>query len=159
MTGLRSLVFVCSGRTMAWRGLEDPHNLPSPEPIKAVTVPEHFDFLMQFPVDSSREPWKDLPCWIGSSMFITPTYGDYWGWPERNFLNAIIQPRDKDLQNNSYLQPSSNTQLEKNLHAQLVNKTTTRRGTSSEAKVNTDCTSRSCLSRHYDLVLTLKNIV
>jgi hypothetical protein len=65
MKGLQNLVVSGYGTINTWKELGEPQNIALLEPIKAVTAPQHFELRLPFACDSSKAPWKDLPCEIG----------------------------------------------------------------------------------------------
>ena len=65
MKGLQNLAFTGYGTIDTWKKLGEPQNIALLEHIKAVTAPQNFELRLPFACDSSKAPWKDLPCEIG----------------------------------------------------------------------------------------------
>lgn len=65
MKGLKKLVVTGNGTIGSWMKLGEVQNAALLEPIKAVTAPQDFELRLPFRCDSSKVPWKDLPCRIG----------------------------------------------------------------------------------------------
>lgn len=64
MEGLKRLVFTGYGSIKSWRRLGEEQNISLLAPIMAVTAPQHFKLRLPFACDSSKAPWKHLPCKI-----------------------------------------------------------------------------------------------
>jgi hypothetical protein len=64
MEGLKILIFSCCGSIKAWKKLAEAQNMALLQPIMAITAPQHFELRLPFACDTSKAPWKDLPCTI-----------------------------------------------------------------------------------------------